>query len=337
MKNKFFLQKLIQNFIQLSIVPLILISICHIIKILWQYFANEINLLKISELFSPLVKIVTYLLIITLMMKFRKNGYRNSASIPIYWLNSLIIESIKLWSIGSTFKKNFFEISAQNLEVFIALSSLIISCLSPKFSSFESLNNESKCCPLHEFNVFSRIFYFWTKRLLILGYRTKLDPKHHLMPLCYYLKSANAFSSFTSADEKYNSKLSPAKSLLPMLWWTAWIPYLVSSLLDFLLIAENFIQPYFLGKLIDFISGTVIEPEWHGLYYAIAYCLLVVLARIIGCHSYTFMTLATYRLKSAMICAVYSKMLKLSPSARRQYTTGNINYIILISLSFSFF
>ncbi len=301
-----------------------LISMCHIIKTLWQYFANEINLLKISDLFSPLIKIMTYLLIVTLMITFRKNGYRNSASIPIFWLNKLIIESINLWSVSSVLNKDFFEISAQSLEVFISLSSLIISCLSLKISSFESLNNESKCCPLHDFNVFSRMFYFWTTRLLILGYRTKLDPKQHLMPLCYYLKSANAFSSFTSADEKYNSKLSIAKSLLPVFWWTAWIPYLVSALLEFVLMAANFIQPYFLAKLIDFISGAVIEPEWHGLYYAIAYCLFVVMARVIDCHAYTFMTLATYRLRSSMICAVYSKMLKLSPSARREYTTGII-------------
>jgi hypothetical protein len=66
-----------------------------------------------------------------------------------------------------------------------------------------------------------------------------------------------------------------------MLWWTPWIPYLVSELL--VLIAANFIQLYFLAKLIDFISGAVIEPEWHGLYYTIAYCLFVVMARKIDC------------------------------------------------------
>jgi len=86
--------------------------------------------------------------------------------------------------------------------------------------------------------------------------------------------------------------------------------------------ASNFIQPYFLGKLIDFISGTIAEPQWHGLYYAILYCFFVVIARIIDCHAYTLMKLATFRLKSAITSAVYSKMLKLSPSARRQYTTG---------------
>jgi hypothetical protein len=200
-KNIF--QKLIIDFIQISIVSLMLISVSHIMKTLWQYFADEMHLLKISDLFSPLIKIITYLLIIILMIKFLKNGYRNSASIPIYWLNSFIIESIKLWSIGSALNKNYIEISAQSLEVFIAFSSLIISSLSLKISSFESLNNESKCCPLHYFNVFSRIFYFWTKNLLILSYRTKLDPKQHFVPLCDYLKSAN---TFTSADEKYNSK-----------------------------------------------------------------------------------------------------------------------------------
>jgi hypothetical protein len=304
-----------------------LISICDIIKTLWQYFADEINLLKISDLFSPLIKIMTYLLIITLMITFRKNGYRNSASIPIFWLNKLMIESINLYSGGSALNKDFFEIRAQSLEVFISLSGLIISFLSLKTSSFESLNNESKCCPLHDFNVFSRIFYFWTTRLLIIGYKTKLDLKQHLMPLCYYLKSANAFSCLSCAHEKHNSKLLTAKSLVRMLWWTAWIPYLVSEFLEFLLMAVNFIQPYLLSKLIDFISGAVIEPEWHGLFYAIAFCLFVVMTRIINCQSYTFMTLATYRLKSSMVCAVYSKMLKLSPSSRRQYSTGNIKLL----------
>jgi hypothetical protein len=165
-----------------------LISVSHIIKTLWQYFADEIHLLKVSDLFWPLIKIITYLLIIILLIKFLKNGYTNSASIPIFCLNRLIIESINLWSIYFTvFSTKTFEISAQNLEVFMSLSGLIITYLSIKISSFKSLNNESKCCPLNDFNVFSRMLYFWTTRLLILGYRTKLDPKQHLMPLCYYL------------------------------------------------------------------------------------------------------------------------------------------------------
>ncbi|CAG2171209.1 unnamed protein product, partial [Oppiella nova] len=186
-------------------------------------------------------------------------------------------------------------------------------------------------CPMNDFNIFSKIFIVWLKDILKHGYKTNTDLSQHLLPICDYIKSKNAFDSYESMNRKYNSNpLVKEIRLLPMIWWTCWVPFTVSALMEFGNIAAQFIQPYILSKLIDFVSES--DHLWHGLCYAMAYCFSNLLARLFDAHSYLFISLAYYRVKSSLITALYRKMLKLSASSRREYTTGEINNIMGVDI-----
>ncbi|CAG2172171.1 unnamed protein product, partial [Oppiella nova] len=197
---------------------------------------------------------------------------------------------------------------------------------------FHTNNSDSRhICPMNDFNIFSKIFIVWLKDILKHGYKTNTDLSQHLLPICDYIKSKNAYDSYESTNSSYNSNpLVKEIRLLPMLWWTGWVPFTVSALMEFGNIAAQFIQPYILSKLIDFVSES--DHLWHGLCYAMAYCFSNLLARLFDAHSYLFISLAYYRVKSSLITALYRKMLKLSASSRREYTTGEINNIMGVDI-----
>ena len=292
-------------------------------KSLWNHFSNEINLLIISELFSPLIKIITYLLALTLVLYYRKYGYKHSTAIPILWLSTVFIASIDLYHILSNTTIDVLSAVFKSLEVFGLFLILIISCLKPRLTSFESINSESDPkCPMTEYNVFSRIFFLWVTRIIRIGYKTNKDLMKHFLPLCPSIDTKSSTDAFESADKKYNSNRGlTTKRLLLLIWCTIWYHFVMSLIWGLFVVFFKFIQPYFLSKLIDFVSGAD-HYRWHGIYYAIAFCLFNVLARLSDSFAYLYVDFVSFRVRSALTSAVYKKVFKLSPDSRREYTTG---------------
>ncbi|CAG2179119.1 unnamed protein product, partial [Oppiella nova] len=200
------------------------------------------------------------------------------------------------------------------LELFLTIIAFIISCLTTRYSEFEVLGTECEAkCPMNDFNIFSKIFIFWMKTILKQGYKSTADLAQYLLPICDYMKSLHAFNAFESANRKYNSnKLKPKTeiTLFPLLVWTAWTPYLFGSLMELIHVCVDLSQPFILSKLIDFVSDT--EHLWHGLCYAVAYSLINLISQLLECHSNLFINMAYYRTSSALISALYQKMLRLS-------------------------
>ncbi|XP_054157394.1 ATP-binding cassette sub-family C member 2-like [Oppia nitens] len=144
--------------------------------------------------------------------------------------------------------------------------------------------------------------------------------------------SRGSYEVFEKANQKYNTNSLANIRLLPLIFWTAWLPYIISALLRMLCIASNYSQPYILGKLIDYISYRD-SQLWHGIYYAVIYCFFTLCSRLSWSHSFNYSSLAYYRVQSALTCALYNKMLRLSPMSRREYTTGDINNLMGVDVS----
>ena len=82
--------------------------------------------------------------------------------------------------------------------------------------------------------------------------------------------------------------------------------------------------PVFLKLMIDFVSTKVEEePTWKGyLYMACIMALNFAKTLTVSWYFYLVST-AGLRIRTALTCAIYSKALKLSPSARKT-TTGSV-------------
>ncbi|XP_054158120.1 ATP-binding cassette sub-family C member 2-like [Oppia nitens] len=185
---------------------------------------------------------------------------------------------------------------------------------------------------MNEFNVFSRIFFTWMVTIMKYGYKSNADLRPHLLPNCDYITSRTSHNAFELANKKYNPKLLPKIRLLPLIWCTTCNAFIISAIFDLAFIASDFTAPYVLSALIDFISNND-NHLWHGIFYAISYCFFIVCARVLDDHNFWFTSIAYYRVQASLTSALYCKMLRLSPGARRQYTTGEINNIMGVDVS----
>jgi ABC-type bacteriocin/lantibiotic exporter with double-glycine peptidase domain len=141
------------------------------------------------------------------------------------------------------------------------------------------------------------------------------------------MKSENSSQTFKKADEKYNSiQISQRKKLLLLIWNTIWIPYCCSFIEIIVIIIVMLVQPLLLEKLMDFVSeDTLISNEehiWQGMVYAVFYSLAALTSRTLEAHIEAFLYIASNRAKIALQSNIYEKVLRLSPSAKREYTSG---------------
>ncbi|CAG2167690.1 unnamed protein product, partial [Oppiella nova] len=268
---------------------------------------------------------MTYSLVIYLVLLFRRFGYRHPSSVPLQWFTNILVVTINLYQFFIIYDKNIpiLEAVLNCLELFLTIIALIISCLTTRYSDFEELGAECEPkCPMNDFNVFSKIFIIWMKTLLKHGYKSTADLTPHLLPVCDYMKSLHAFNAFESADSKYNSNRLKSEII-----WTSCV---TAGALVLCKVAADFIQTYILAKLIDFVSDS--DHMWHGVCYAIAYCLFNLMSRLFDCHSILLTILGSYRVSSSLTIAIYKKMLRLSAGSRRTFTTGEINNIMSVDV-----
>ncbi|XP_042233575.1 multidrug resistance-associated protein 1-like isoform X2 [Homarus americanus] len=85
----------------------------------------------------------------------------------------------------------------------------------------------------------------------------------------------------------------------------------------------NLWQDTMAGLLISFITNKT-EPMWHGYLYAVMMLLICECASIVKNNFFDIALILSVRVRSALMSAVYAKALKLSGSARRESTLGQI-------------
>ncbi|CAG2171984.1 unnamed protein product, partial [Oppiella nova] len=278
---------------------------------------------------------MTYSLVIYLVLLFRRFGYPHPSSVPLQWLTNILVVTINLYQFFITYDKNIpiLEAVFNCLELFLTIIAFIISCLTTRYSEFVALILVLQFRRLGHRHSTS-IPVLWLTNLFIVSVRSGYETKCPMNDFNIFSKifvSKNAYNSFESANKKYNpNKLKPEIRLLPLISSTVWSTYTIATVLALCKIAADFIQPYILAKLIDFVSGT--DHMWHGVYYAIAFCVCTLMARLFECHSNLFSMLASYRVRSSLTTAIYKKMLRLSAGSRRNYTTGEINNIMSVDV-----
>ena len=240
----------------------------------------------------------------------------------MFWLTNILATFLNGWSIfiHSNGTLNF-QFTCSILLFFISIFGLIIT--SSAQTPYQTPKDDKFYCPRSENNVFSRLFLLWVWEFLFKVYRVKLEPKRHLKPLCSYMRAKESEKEFTETYLKWN-KNSNKTRIFPVIFQTAWIPFITSSVLLFIEMLFTFLQPIFIEKILNFVGGTS-EPLWHGIFYSLIYCFSFFIVRTISVQVQLVLEIASFRIKAALMSAIYSKMLRLSPASKRKFTVGVIN------------
>ncbi len=289
---------------------------------LWSYFyESAVDFIGFS---------VSYLLIII----YRRHGRRISITHSIFWFITLVVSIIRLYFEFkfSDKKDSNLNLITYSLYISISFNLLILSCISDEPNRITLINNRrpDNYCALENNSAFSRLTLFWLFKFLYIGFKGRIE-SNHLNKICYSLKSKHVSKLFDHFDNKYNAKANNSlsrfsridKRLLPILWSISYKFILFGLLLQLIYIPALYTQPYILNKLLNFISNKD-EYKWHGIVYAIVYCISGLIAAFSILHTDTLMENTAIRCKSALISAIYKKVFKLSPASKLEYTSGEI-------------
>ncbi|XP_066904292.1 multidrug resistance-associated protein 1 isoform X2 [Halyomorpha halys] len=300
------------------------------------------------DIVSPVINVVSLIFCCILVTSHRKYGQQSSGLLFIFWFLVIILgPSIFLID----YKENLPDEGTKVVRIIyycLCIAMFLLNCiadLAPLHSDYPPVK---KPCPEESSSFPNRITYAWldktiyrgSKRPLLVSDLWSMSPRDSASEvfgvLSRFLYPTNLKDKESLSDESpkdikndlvndNNEKRTSTKkpfSILPVLCKSFGPSYLVGASLRLIRDTLRFTNPQLLKCLIDFVEGD--EPYWRGFFYAsllLASNLFQVV--LLAQFSYTC-NLVGMRMKTALTMAIYRKALKLSSSARKTSTVGEI-------------
>lgn len=295
----------------------------------------------LAEVAGCSVLICTLVLVTGLTLLERRKGLRSSLAIPTFWLLFAICMAITFYAdvVNFTFDLQNVTPLCSFLLLLLTVVQLVLSSLSEKPPPYVPLERQPHQCVLKEWTIIPRIFFAHMWRIVMLGYHGKLDVST-LHQLCTDLTCATTFIEFHKAafmkprplralvDEQGSLVRAPQtqekkqRSLYWVVFRVCWFQLLASTVLEVIGVFVSFLPPYMLSLILTFVQSK--EYTWHGYVYACGYAGFLFLSGVLDAHAVYFTEFAAFRAQSSLLAALYRKVFRLAPSARRHYLAGDV-------------
>ncbi|XP_047611778.1 ATP-binding cassette sub-family C member 4-like [Phacochoerus africanus] len=188
---------------------------------------------------------------------------------------------------------------------------------------------EAKHNPLGDANMCSRLLFWWLTPLLRVGYKRRLeeDDMYSVLPEDRSARLGEELRGYWDQEVSRAEKDAREPSLTKAIIKCYWKPYLVWGILMFLEEGTRIVQPVLLGKIISYLE--YYDPSDSAAFReALAYAAglsVCVLTWAFLHHLYFYhIQRVGMRLRVAMCHMIYRKALRLSNSATRETSTGQI-------------
>ncbi|KAJ0175661.1 hypothetical protein K1T71_008820 [Dendrolimus kikuchii] len=304
-----------------------------------------------ADYYSPIIKILTFVLSGTLLYYNRKYGMRASGVLFFFWLLLVLAglpqlrsEIVNHYNLSDDENVRYIFVSFMIYYPAIVIM-FVLNCfadLPPKDTPYKYEKNQ---CPESAAGFPSRLTFSWFDPLAITGFRRSLtesdlwalnppDSSIEVVPKFdkFWEKSlkkreiSNATKATyrrtsASVNFKPESEKKPA-SLLPALCLAFGGQFIFGALLKLINDVMMFLSPQLLKYLIVFVQGG--EPEWKGYLYAVALLVCASVQTMLLAHYFTRMYLVGMRIRTALTSAIYRKSLRMSNAARKESTVGEI-------------
>ncbi|KAI4538922.1 hypothetical protein MG293_011189 [Ovis ammon polii] len=188
---------------------------------------------------------------------------------------------------------------------------------------------EVKTSPLQKANFCSRLFVWWLNPLFKIGHKRKLEPDdmYSVLPEDRSQHLGEELQGHWDQEVKRAQKDAQEPSLMKAIVKCYWKSYLIWGMFTFLEEGTRVVQPIFLGKMVSYVenydpSDSAALQEAYGYAAGLSACVLMwaVLHHLYFYH----MQRVGMRLRVAMCHMIYRKALRLSSSAMRKTTTGQV-------------
>ncbi|KAF8948965.1 hypothetical protein BGZ47_000640 [Haplosporangium gracile] len=283
------------------------------------------------EFLAAIGEIVTLFLAFGLTVVENKKNYLSSNVLLIYWLLFILSSAVKLRTL--TFgcplsildEKKDIQITVALLagKIADALLVFILECFR-KDAGVQLGDDSFEKCPEDDANIFSIASFHWVTPLMRKGYAKPLT-MGDLWGLRKEDQSKNVSDTFASAWEKELKKQHP--SLLRALATAFGKPFYIAGVWKMANDILGFMQPVLLREMLRFVMSYKTEdpqPLYRG--YTIAVLMFICsLSQTTILHQYFHLCFRTgMHIRAGLVTAIYQKSLRLSNSARQEFTVGEI-------------
>nr|CAD7588458.1 unnamed protein product [Timema genevievae] len=230
----------------------------------------------------------------------------------------------------------------------ISVLVFILTCFVDKPPNFSQHPKVEKPCLEKSVSFPSRMFFTWLDPLVWKGYRSPLthdqlwnlnpeDTSRVVVPKFdrRWDKAVREASNISSDGKVSYSKSSikidfagdqktktPYVSLLMPLIKAFGDTFLMGSFLKMAVDALTFANPQILKQIIGFVEGD--EPVWKGYMYALLMLVCGTVQIVLHGHYFIKVQSVGLRVRTALVSAIYRKALRLSSTARKDRTVGEI-------------
>ncbi|XP_043579583.1 multidrug resistance-associated protein 1 isoform X3 [Bombus pyrosoma] len=304
---------------------------------------------------TPVIKIITFIKAGTLVIYNRKYGMQTSGLLYLFWFLLTLCGVVQYRSLLRLYISNH-EVTYPFVSYMIYYPIVVLLFLlnffvdaEPKYSEYPKVD---KPCPEQRSSFPAKIFFTWFDSMAWKGFKTPLettdlwtinpeDTAEEIVPKFnkYWDKSAqksnkvfwtycsvqNTKASFRKSsgrvdfNNEYKKKTS---SVLLPLCKAFGATFLFGAALKFVQDIVIFTSPQILRLLIDFIEKP--GPLWKGYFYAVLLLLTATFQTLVLSQYFHRMLLVGLRVRTALIAAIYRKALRISNSARKESTVGEI-------------
>ncbi|XP_048480556.1 multidrug resistance-associated protein 1 isoform X3 [Plutella xylostella] len=302
------------------------------------------------DYYSPIVKILTFALSATILHYNRKHGMRASGVLFFFWLLATLaalpqLRSEILLHNGKEEDENIrYNFISYMIYFPLVVLMFVLNCFADLPASPTKFDN-LRMCPENAAGFPSRLTFSWFDPLAITGFRKSLvesdlwalnpqDSSSEIVPkfekfwqrtLRKRETSNNPKATFTrttaTVDLKPETERKPA-SILPALCLAFGGQFVFGSILKLANDILLFLSPQLLNLLIGFVKTK--QPIWKGYFYAVLLLGCATVQTMLLAHYFTRMYLVGMRIRTALTSAIYRKSLRMSNSARKESTVGEI-------------
>ncbi|XP_065338923.1 multidrug resistance-associated protein 1 isoform X7 [Cloeon dipterum] len=311
---------------------------------------------------TPIIFMATFALATAFLELNRRKGLVTSGLLFQFWLALAICGAFQFRTlilsatgqIGEIYPSNSYRFISYMIHYSIVLVMLLLNCFAdspPRFTEYPKVDN---LCPESNSSFLSRMSFSWFDKLAWLGFRKPLENKDlwnmnpldtsaHVVPIfekywnqsvrkaarmfwVYFGTNASKASYKNSSGrvdfEQSKTKLKYHASIVPAICKAFGPIFLFGSFLKFVQDILGFVNPQLLSLLIGFVEKD--DPLWKGLVYAILMFVTASLQTVILSQYFHRMFIVGLRVRTALISTIYRKALRLSNSARKESTVGEI-------------
>ncbi|XP_022645623.1 canalicular multispecific organic anion transporter 2-like isoform X2 [Varroa jacobsoni] len=318
---------------------------------LWNVISQPLTYFR-SELWSPIVQLVTIFFAATFIMYQKNRGQVTSASLFAFWFLYTIATGIRYrTAMNAAFLPNAPQLATTDKLRFtlaviaFGLSSvqLTLSCFADRRLSHLIDKHRRNQCPEKDASFLSSLVFWWFNRMIALGYERASKKSGLYLEDVWALDEDNTtetivrkFLPYYNSEKKKNKADGSSKqgredgtpvlksqlNILYPLLKTFGLPLLGTAVIKLVVSLITFVAPVILNSLITFVQTD--EPAWKGVFLATV-MLSSLMAESLLNNQYEYrLYRISMQVRSAIIHAIYVKALTLSGYARGQYTTGEI-------------